>query len=467
MEWNLNSILIQIFSGLVMAAFLGMILYIFWKIIGKMIEKCGYVDINYLIWKVIILSFIVPFSFVYIKRIEKTGRYGFVFYTTKEIVLITNFLVGLWAAVCLVKVIRFIYQYVKIYQAIKIEGEADQSIQNKIETIAKTIGIKRKVQAVVVKQLKVPMAYGVLKPKILLPKTFYNEEEIEVILFHELMHHKHRDLLWKFLENIVRCIYWFHPCLKDILYNTNQWRETYCDMEVSKYIDSMKKYFLIIMKIAVEEKTDHAYMVGLSEGTKLLVLRMQRMELYLKKKPLRKIVTTATGIGIILFSSVTVFASTKGFVSGYEWAAEKTADTEAEITIYKTDPEEAQRKVRVHQVKQITTKKQRLKPGLIKSVIWDVRSGRRIQTKKSYLEEGDTIDIVIGVETEDDHEERGVEIGILDDEGKKRYIEKKNGFNHVFKIRKSGYYWLYMENKSKREVTFFGAYSVHAKDEEE
>lgn len=168
-----------------------------------------------------------------------------------------------------------------------------------------------------------------------------------------------------------------------------------------------------------------------------------------------------------MFSSVTVFASTKGFVSGYEWAAEKTADTEAEITIYKTDPEEAQRKVRVHQVKQITTKKQRLKPGLIKSVIWDVRSGRRIQTKKSYLEEGDTIDIVIGVETEDDHEERGVEIGILDDEGKERYIEKKNGFNHVFKIRKSGYYWLYMENKSKREVTFFGAYSVHAKDEEE
>lgn len=465
MEWNLNSILIQIFSGLVMAAFLGMILYIFWKIIGKMIEKCGYVDINYLIWKVIILSFIVPFSFVYIKRIEKTGRYGFVFYTTKEIVLITHFLVVLWAAVCLVKVIRFIYQYVKIYQAIKIEGEADQSIQNKIETIAKTIGIKRKVQAVVVKQLKVPMAYGVLKPKILLPKTFYNEEEIEIILFHELMHHKHRDLFWKFLENIVCCIYWFHPCLKDILYNTNQWRETYCDMEVSKYIDSMKKYFLIIMKIAVEEKTDHAYMVGLSEGTKLLVLRMQRMELYLKKKPLRKIVTTATGMGIILFSSVTVFASTRGFVSGYKWVAEKTLDTEAEIIIYKIDPEESQRES--YQIKNIITKKQRLKPGLIKSVVWNVQSGRRVQTKKSYLEKGNTINITIGVETEDDHEETEVEIGILDSEGKEQYIEKKNEFNHVFKIKKSGYYWLYMENKSKDKVTFAGVYSVHAKDEEE
>lgn len=465
MEWNLNSILIQIFSGLAMAAFLGMILYIFWKIIGKMIEKCGYVDINYLIWKVIILSFIVPFSFVYIKRIEKTGRYGFVFYTTKEIVLITNFLVVLWAAVCLVKIIRFIYQYVKIYQAIKIEGEVDQSIQNKIETIAKTIGIKRKVQAVVVKQLKVPMAYGVLKPKILLPKTFYNEEEIEIILFHELMHHKHRDLFWKFLENIVCCVYWFHPCLKDILYNTNQWRETYCDMEVSKYIDSMKKYFLIIMKIAVEEKTDHAYMVGLSEGTKLLVLRMQRMELYLEKKPLRKIVATATGMGIILFSSATVFASTRGFVSGYKWVAEKTLDTEAEIIIYKIDSEESQRES--YQIKNIITKKQRLKPGLIKSVVLNVQSGRRVQTKKSYLEKGTTINITIGVETEDDHEETEVEIGILDSEGKEQYIEKKNEFNHVFKIKKSGYYWLYMENKSKDKVTFAGVYSVHAKDEEE
>lgn len=83
------------------------------------------------------------------------------------------------------------------------------------------------------------------------------------------------------------------------------------------------------------------------------------------------------------------------------------------------------------------------------------------------MEEGDTIDIVIGTETEDDHVEKDVEIGILDDKGEDRYIEKKNEFNHVFKIKKSGYYWLYMENKSEGEVTFCGVYSVNAKDEEE
>lgn len=43
----------------------------FWKVVGKFVEKCGYVDINYFIWKIVILSFVIPFSFMYIKKIEK------------------------------------------------------------------------------------------------------------------------------------------------------------------------------------------------------------------------------------------------------------------------------------------------------------------------------------------------------------------------------------------------------------
>lgn len=236
-------------------------------------------------------------------------------------------------------------------------------------------------------------------------------------------------------------------------------------MEVSRYISSMKEYFSTIIQIAVEERNNNAYMVGLCEGAQLLVVRMQRMEIYLEKKPLRRTVTVIIGMLVITLSSVTVIASTKGFANGYEWVANKTASKEAEVIVNKKDYIEKQRKY--NQNKKIVTKKEALKPGTMEPIVWDVPSQQRAQTKSFYLQKGDNINITISVETEDDHEETEVEIGMLENDQKEQYVEKGSEFDHIFKINKNGYYQLYMENKSKDKVTFAGAYSVHEKDEEE
>ena len=66
----LNRIVIQSFAWIILATFLGTIMYLFWKVVEKFVEKCGYVDINYFIWKIVILSFVIPFSFMYIKKID-------------------------------------------------------------------------------------------------------------------------------------------------------------------------------------------------------------------------------------------------------------------------------------------------------------------------------------------------------------------------------------------------------------
>ena len=47
------------------------------------------------------------------------------------------------------------------------------------------------------KEIKIPMAYGIFHRRIVLPEIEYSEEEIDIILHHELIHHKHHDLLWK------------------------------------------------------------------------------------------------------------------------------------------------------------------------------------------------------------------------------------------------------------------------------
>ena len=51
----LNRIVIQSFAWIILSTFLVTIMYLFLKVVEKFVEKCGYVDINYFIWKIVIL----------------------------------------------------------------------------------------------------------------------------------------------------------------------------------------------------------------------------------------------------------------------------------------------------------------------------------------------------------------------------------------------------------------------------
>ena len=99
-------------------------------------------------------------------------------------------------------------------------------------------------------------------------------------------------------------------------------------MTVSRYVKSVKDYFNIIITIAVERPECDVYMAGLCEGTKLLMLRMQRMNAYMKKRPLKKVVSAGLVMMVFGVSAVTVAASSIGYAKGYSYIADKTQDNE-------------------------------------------------------------------------------------------------------------------------------------------
>ena len=72
-----------------------------------------------------------------------------------------------------------------------------------------------------------PMAEGLFAPKIYLPHEDYSEAELEMILRHELIHWRRRDLWYKLLLVLVRSIHWFNP-LVWLMVKRASW-----DMEIS------------------------------------------------------------------------------------------------------------------------------------------------------------------------------------------------------------------------------------------
>jgi beta-lactamase regulating signal transducer with metallopeptidase domain len=49
------------------------------------------------------------------------------------------------------------------------------------------------------------------------------------VLLHELAHVKRRDLLWGWLPEIARLLYWFHPVIHWVYYRLRLERELACD----------------------------------------------------------------------------------------------------------------------------------------------------------------------------------------------------------------------------------------------
>jgi hypothetical protein len=76
-----------------------------------------------------------------------------------------------------------------------------------------------------------PMLTGFIKPCILLPDTDWNDVELRLIIKHELVHLKRKDLEYKFLVLLATAVHWFNPIVHLIGKAIDISCELSCDFE--------------------------------------------------------------------------------------------------------------------------------------------------------------------------------------------------------------------------------------------
>ena len=267
----------MLFSAVLLNFILGTIIYIIWKLLGRLAESKGYVEINYWIWKIVLLAFLCPVGIIVLFGIKKKGLYGFDFWYANKIRILLTVLGIVWFIGSVIRAFIYMKKMHQMHKMLQKGRKCQPEIIKKKQQICCELGQKNNIDIVKHKEIKIPMAYGIFHRRIVLPEIEYSEEEIDIILHHELIHHKHHDLLWKAIFMMVHITYWFHPGMKDLIRQLDQWGEAYCDRTASYYIESMKTYFNVIIDIATEEKECNTYCMGLCENSELLVLRMKRM----------------------------------------------------------------------------------------------------------------------------------------------------------------------------------------------
>ena len=455
--------IIPIATYLILSLLTGTVLYVVWKLIDHWIEKRGYVDINYWIWKIVLLAFLCPIPFGIILKMRKKGLYGFSFWQTKTISIVIAILCSIWSIGTIIYTVRYIRKHVKVHKMISKTGYEDSELTDKIEEYCSKLQLHRNVKVVNLEFMEIPMVYGLLNPKILMPKKKYSEQELEIILLHELVHHKHHDLFWKQLFQIIRCIYWFHPAMKDILKQLDQWGETSCDMTVSKNIKSVKEYFRVIIEMTVDTPEYDVYMAGLCEGTENIKLRMLRMKAYMNKKPLRRMVSVGVMFGIAGVSTATVMASSVGVARGYSYAIDKTNENNVSAMKDGETKTEKVRKIEKDDKKIIKFKEKIPSVGNIKVFKYDLKKGERLESRNVYIKKGRYIELSVSSGLEEDGDSKDIETGIMDKERNAQYINDSCNLDHYFKIEKDGDYTIYIENYGEEDVQIVGIVGLKKK----
>jgi len=228
-------------------------------------------------------------------------------------------------------VVLFAYHIIKHARFTKLvrrwsEPAKDMRIVSLFKKLKSEMGIEKQIPLYICPSVNSPMLIGVFKPKILLPTTDMEQDELNFVLKHELVHYKRKDLLYKHLVVLATILHWFNPIVYLIARMIDELCEKSCDTEVIQFedADARQSYGETIIGVArYQSKMKTALSTGFYNNKKSIKSRIATIMDSRKKKPGLILACVAMfltlSVGYVLTTSPTVGATEPTEVAD-EWA---------------------------------------------------------------------------------------------------------------------------------------------------
>lgn len=180
--------------------------------------------------------------------------------------------------------------------------------------LKEVLGIQCNVRLAYSSAVRSPVLVGLWKPTIYLPLEKIANVDIGMVIRHELIHLKQKDLWIKAFALAASSLHWFNPFVHILRKDIHTWSELSCDEEVVKemsYTDR-KRYGETIMNVMVGSSgIPVRFCVSLSGDGKQL---KRRLNMILNVKKLKKKTVILTACAVILIGAVGTSAA--AWVSG-------------------------------------------------------------------------------------------------------------------------------------------------------
>lgn len=333
-------------SILIMMSLSGSVVLIFYILLYPLAKKYFAIRWRYNILKTALLFFLFPIPH-YKYRIQKivnlfipffndkmpaTNRYYFsnlIIRFEKELYVSNNIkrkiiYLAFAGVVTFVIIGMQLYQYYKLRKILKIIGSTYSIKQSEcmggyIEKTKKLCGIREKITVIFSPYIEMPSVIGIFKPVIYMPESFINRfspQDLQMILIHEMIHIKHKDLLFKFISLFTMAVHWFNPLCYLLFFEICNISEVYCDEAVIQKMGQniTKKYGNLLIDISEGHKThiqDRFFSGMINSGG--VILKKRIIEMKTERKRTLKKVSLFMGMLICLGSTSTALAYTPHF----------------------------------------------------------------------------------------------------------------------------------------------------------
>lgn len=329
----------------------------------------------------------------------------------------------------------------------------DEGLEGIRRQLCEEIKIKRKISFFISDLADIPFTTGVFHPIIFLPEKGTNEENLKLVIKHELIHCKKYDCLYRKLLFWICAVYWFNPALRRFTKYFIEINEFACDEWTLEGVKPKERFdyarLLVNMECQTVSFMDAAFLTGHTES--YLERRMVHMKT--KKNGMKRIALGVTSFVFAMMWSVTAFAASSGAAYLQNIAARNIYQG-TEVKINGNIYEEKTDTIELQELEELSSSIQLRQFTEIEK---DISAGERISLGYSELSAGDKIALTL----EADSAKASFCAGYIDSSGKRTYASTTSGeLNQSFKISKSGKYQIFIENTGKTKIHISGAVTI-------
>lgn len=452
--------IIDFFAIVLMCSVQGSIVFGIFSLWEKSKLTAGTVRLNYFMLKWITLLYMLPISYVIDKTIWSNG---FLFQSVPVVRWIC-FIAGLvWLGGALYFVVNYHRQISYIKKVLIFSFPCDNTVMDVFYEVRDKLGVKGKIKVIFSDMSAAPFVCGVREVYIVLPKGGYERKALEIIFTHELIHVKQKDILWKYLIHLVKCVHWFNPLPTILLKRYDVWSESACDIRAGLVLEDWKAYFSQVLNMMISaEEMNKDFSAGLYEEDITLEERVNKVNHWRNKK--RRIgIALLVAVSICAISPMSVLAAAKGYQGAYTnfvYTVEggQTIDSANEMA------ETYQNEIVLHEGYADTSLLENdtimHNDSLLRSskvpFTWTIKKKSRILTDEFHKTKGSKFTVSV-TNTGDDP----IEVGIMNSDNYRYYFKLNDMIKYTFTIPETDDYRFYITNWNTYTITASGYYIIN------
>ncbi len=285
---------------------------------------------NMILWSILFIYLISPYMLLI--KVVNFNQYGVLRYILEPIMIVSKYVrlllieIGSYLnrinRLC-VSVLLLTYVLVRVIKMNKALKNSTQLLNDaRVEKALNLFKLKRKVNILINDNVKVPITYGVIKPKIIIQSHILEDDELlKFVLVHELTHVKKFDIVFKHIKNFIACIHWYNIFILASLKLIEDDMEILCDklviQKLGDTIDNRKAYCISMLKL-IEQNQKLEYSSLKLHPTKERIIIMKKWK--------------TSFIGVCVFV-LALFLSTLPYIDVYADKGNRVISSEPESNI--------------------------------------------------------------------------------------------------------------------------------------